>query len=174
MNRPLSTSRAGTSGSANGFRQAMRQLAAGVSIVTAGQGAARNGLTATSVSSLSIDPASLIVCINRECSTLSVLREHGAFGVSILAGSHRALADRFAGRSGARGEDRFDGADWIELITGAPLLADALAAIDCTVERIIDWNTHALVIGRVEAVHLPGGTHALAYWRGGYRDIGTD
>jgi flavin reductase (DIM6/NTAB) family NADH-FMN oxidoreductase RutF len=159
-------------GPTEGFRQAMRHLAGGVSIVTTGRGAERNGLTATSVSSLSMQPAALLVCINRECSVLPVLRDHGAFGINILGGVHRDLADRFAGRHGVRGAERFSGADWIELVTGAPLLADALAAVDCMVDSIMEWHSHALVIGRVAAVHLGGGPQALVYWRGGYSDVG--
>ncbi|MBI5132970.1 MAG: flavin reductase family protein [Rhodopseudomonas palustris] len=160
------------SAAADSFKAAMRQLAGGVSIVTSGQGEERNGITVTSVSSLSVEPPSLIVCINRSCSVLPVLRDHGAFGVNILAAGHRELADRFAGRHGVRGAERYDVGDWIELVTGAPLLVDAMAAIDCTVDSIMDWNSHALVIGRVEAVRLGDGPQALAYWRGDYRDIG--
>jgi len=158
---------------AEGFRLAMRQLAGGVSLVTTGRGADRNGLTATSVTSLSMQPASLLVCINRDCSVLPVLRDHGAFGVNLLGAAHRELADRFAGRHGLRGAERYAGVDWIELVTGAPLLADALAAIDCTVDSVIDWHSHALVIGRVAAVHLGGGPQALVYWRGQYSDVGA-
>jgi flavin reductase (DIM6/NTAB) family NADH-FMN oxidoreductase RutF len=160
--------------SPDSFRAAMRHLAGAVSVITSGQGNDRNGMTATSVSSLSTEPASLIVCINRGCSLLPLLREHGTFGVNILAAGHREVADRFAGRCGVSGADRYAGADWIELVTGAPLLIDALAAIDCTVDSIIDWNTHALVIGRVEAVRLHGGPRALVYWRGGYVDLRND
>jgi flavin reductase (DIM6/NTAB) family NADH-FMN oxidoreductase RutF len=157
--------------SADSFRAAMRHLAGGVSVITSGKGDNRNGLTATSVSSLSAEPAALIVCINRNCSMLPLLRDLGVFGVNILAAGHRDIADRFAGRCGVGGADRYAGADWIELVTGAPLLVDALAAIDCTVDTIVDWNTHALVIGRVEAVRLHDGPEALVYWRGGYVDL---
>ncbi|ABD05713.1 Flavin reductase-like, FMN-binding [Rhodopseudomonas palustris HaA2] len=157
---------------ADSFKAAMRHLAGGVSIVTSGQDDERNGITATSVSSLSAEPPALIACINRSCALLPVIRERGTFGVNILAAGHRDLADRFAGRHGVRGAERYADGDWIELVTGAPLLSDALAAIDCTVDSIIDWNSHALVIGRVEAVQLGGASQALVYWRGGYHDIG--
>ncbi|WP_322514433.1 flavin reductase family protein [Rhodopseudomonas palustris] len=169
--RPASLHRASA---ADGFKAAMRHLAGGVGIVTSGQGAERNGVTVTSVSSLSVEPPSLIVCINRSCSIMPVLRDQGTFGVNILAAGHRELADRFAGRHGVRGAERYDSGDWIELVTGAPLLSDALAAIDCTVDSIIDWNSHALVIGRVDAVQLGDGAQALVYWRGGYLDIGGE
>ena len=154
-----------------GFRQAMRELASGVSIVTTGQGKSRSGLTVTSVSSLSMEPMSLIVCINQSSSTLPLIRTNRSFGVNFLAANQRDLADRFAGRGGLNGADRFDHARWIQLMTGAPLLDDALAAIDCSVDIILDRHTHAIVIGRVEATHAGGGDRALTYWRGKYAAV---
>ena len=154
-----------------GFRSAMRHLASGVSVITTGQGEARTGLTATSVSSLSMEPPSLLVCINCASATLRAMRETDVFGVNFLAAGHRDLADRFAGRGNLTGAARFQGSEWITLVTGAPLLADALAGIDCTIESIMEWSTHAVVIGRVEAVHQPGGAQALVHWRRAYREL---
>jgi flavin reductase (DIM6/NTAB) family NADH-FMN oxidoreductase RutF len=168
---PATPDRMTRTSASESFKSAMRHLAGGVAIITSGQGEARNGLTATSVSSLSIEPAALVVSIHRTSSLMPVLRENMAFGVNILAARHRDVADRFAGRGGHKGVERYQGSDWIELVTGAPLLADALAAIDCTVDTIVDWNTHAVVIGRVEAVRLGGDARALVYWRGGYVDL---
>jgi flavin reductase (DIM6/NTAB) family NADH-FMN oxidoreductase RutF len=153
------------------FRSAMRHLASGVSVITTGQGGQRTGLTATSVSSLSMDPPSLVVCISRTSTTLQAMRENRAFGVNFLAADHRELADRFAGRSNVSGAARYQGGEWITLVTGAPILADALAAIDCSIDTIMEWNTHAVVIGRVEAVHQPGSAQALVHWRCTYRDL---
>jgi flavin reductase (DIM6/NTAB) family NADH-FMN oxidoreductase RutF len=154
-----------------GFRSAMRHLASGVSLITTGRGEARTGLTATSVSSLSMEPPSLLVCINRASATLRAMRETKMFGVSFLAAGHRDVADRFAGRGNLSGAARFQGSEWITLVTGAPLLVDALAAIDCTIDTIMEWSTHAVVIGRVEAVHQPGGAQALVHWRRAYREL---
>jgi flavin reductase (DIM6/NTAB) family NADH-FMN oxidoreductase RutF len=156
------------------FRSAMRHLASGVSVITTGQGEHRSGLTATSVSSLSMEPPSLVVCINRASVTLQAMRETGVFGVSFLAAQHRDVAERFAGRGTLLGAARFEDSDWISLVTGAPLLSDALAAIDCSIDSVMEWNTHALVIGRVEAVHQPGGAQALLHWRCAYRDLPPD
>jgi flavin reductase (DIM6/NTAB) family NADH-FMN oxidoreductase RutF len=154
-----------------GFRSAMRHLASGVSVITTGQREARVGLTATSVSSLSMEPPSLLVCINRASATLRAMRETNVFGVNFLAAGHRDVADRFAGRGNLSGAARFLDNQWITLVTGAPLLADALAAIDCTIDSIMEWSTHAVVIGRVEAVHQPGGAQALVHWRCAYREL---
>jgi flavin reductase (DIM6/NTAB) family NADH-FMN oxidoreductase RutF len=153
------------------FRSAMRNLAGGVSVITAGQGEARTGLTATSVSSLSLDPPSLLVCINRASATLAAITADRAFGVNILSAHHRHLAESFAGRSGAWGSARYIGAEWIALATGAPLLADALSAIDCTLEKLVDWQSHTIVVGRVRALRVNGGSGPLVYWRGNYENV---
>ncbi len=147
------------------FRLAMRELVSGVAIVAAGQGAARNGCTATSLCSLSLDPPSLIVCLARASATLKTIRREGVFGISLLAETHADLADRFAGRSGLLGAARFEGCDVTALSTGAPLLQGAVAMIDCEVEEAIERHTHAIVIGRVVAAKAAGG-RPLLHWRG--------
>jgi flavin reductase (DIM6/NTAB) family NADH-FMN oxidoreductase RutF len=148
------------------FRLAMRELASGVALVTTGSGAHRTGCTATSLCSLSLDPPSLIVCMALTSSTLPSIRANRTFGVNILDGTHAELADRFAGRTGVKGAARFAGIDWMTLVTGAPLLRDALACIDCNVEEVLDRHTHALLIGRVAAVRRGGAAPALVHWRG--------
>jgi len=153
------------------FRLAMRELASGVALVTTGRGEQRSGCTATSLCSLSLDPPSLIVCIALTSSTLAALRASEAFGVNILAGPHEDLADRFAGRSGVKGAARFARAEWMTLVTGAPLLRRALACIDCVIEEVLERHTHAIVIGRVAAVHCGGGAPALMHWRGELRQV---
>jgi flavin reductase (DIM6/NTAB) family NADH-FMN oxidoreductase RutF len=154
--------------SSDDFRSALRNLAGGVSVITAGHGKEITGMTATSVLSLSIDPPSLIVCINRESSSWRLLRAYGFFGVNILAADQRDIAERFAGKDGLKGADRFTGAQWITGVSGVPLLAGALAAIDCQVEDIVERHSHAIVIGRVLDMRLSSRGTALAYWRGQY------
>jgi flavin reductase (DIM6/NTAB) family NADH-FMN oxidoreductase RutF len=150
------------------FRQAMRQLAGGVSIITVGEGADRTGLTATSVTSLSTEPPTLIVCINQASSSWPLLKKYGHFGVNFLGEEHQEIADRFAGRGGVKGAARYDGAEWETLESRAPILRDALAAIDCEVEEMIIRHSHAIVIGRVTAARASEGSNPLIYWRGGY------
>jgi flavin reductase (DIM6/NTAB) family NADH-FMN oxidoreductase RutF len=151
------------------FRLAMRNLAGGVTIITAGRGEARSGLTATSLTSLSVDPPSLLVCIRRASGTLATIAADRTFGVSVLSDDQIGLAERFSGRSGVSGAARFFGAKWFTLATGGvPLLADALAAMDCSLDRLIDWHSHVIVIGRVRAIRLGCGERPLVYWRGNY------
>jgi flavin reductase (DIM6/NTAB) family NADH-FMN oxidoreductase RutF len=150
------------------FRSAMRHLAGGVSVITVGRGADITGMTVTSVSSLAVDPPTLIVSINRGSSSWPLLKTHGFFGVNILTADQLDVAERFSGKGGLKGAARFAGAQWITRVSGVPLLAGALAAIDCEVEDIVERHSHAIVIGRVTDMQLSPRGAALAYWQGQY------
>jgi flavin reductase (DIM6/NTAB) family NADH-FMN oxidoreductase RutF len=154
--------------SSAGFRGAMRHLAGGVSVITVGRGMDITGMTVTSVSSLSVEPPTLIVSINRESSSWPLLKRYGAFGVNILTADQLDIAERFAGKGGVKGADRFTGAPWTSGVSGVPLLLGALSAIDCEVEDIVERHSHAVVIGRVLDMRSSSRTAALAYWQGQY------
>ena len=153
---------------ADDFRGAMRHLAGGVSVITVGRGKDITGMTVTSVSSLSMDPPSLVVSINRASSSWPLLKRHGFFGVNILNADQLDVAERFTGKGGLKGAERFAGAAWTTGASGVPLLVGALAAIDCEAEDIIERHSHAVVIGRVLGLRLSSPTAALAYWQGQY------
>jgi flavin reductase (DIM6/NTAB) family NADH-FMN oxidoreductase RutF len=157
--------------SSGDFRGAMRHLAGGVSVITVGLGKEITGMTVTSVSSLSVDPPTLIVSINRESSSWPLLKRFGFFGVNILTADQIEVAERFTGKGGLKGAARFAGAQWITRASGVPLLAGALAAIDCEVEDIVERHSHAIVIGRVLDIQASTRTAALAYWQGQYLAI---
>lgn len=156
------------------FRDAMRHLVGGVSVITVGHGEDISGMTVSSVSSLSTDPPSLIVSINRTSSSWPLLVRDRVFGVNILKADQLEVAERFTGKHGAKGRDRFTGAVWTTAQTGVPLLVDALAAADCEVEDIIERHSHAIVIGRVRDLIVSPHAAALAYWHGQYVAVDRD
>jgi flavin reductase (DIM6/NTAB) family NADH-FMN oxidoreductase RutF len=160
--------------SSNDFRGAMRHLTGGVSVITVGRGSDISGLTVTSVSSLSVEPPSLIVSVNRAASSWPLLKRYGHFGVNILTADQIDIAERFTGKGGLNGAARFAGAEWTTRASGVPLLVGALAAIDCEVEDIVERHSHAIVIGRVRDLQLSARTAALAYWQGRYVAIDQD
>ena len=160
--------------SSDEFRGAMRHLAGGVSVITAGRGRDISGMTVTSVSSLSVDPPALIVSVNRESSSWPLVKRYGFFGVNILTSDQLDIAERFTGKGGLKGADRFAGARWTTRASGVPLLVGALAAIDCEVEDIVERHSHAIVIGRVLDVAVSARTAALAYWQSQYVAIDRD
>jgi flavin reductase (DIM6/NTAB) family NADH-FMN oxidoreductase RutF len=146
---------------------AMRSLGGGVSVITAGRGDDRTGATVTSATALSMDPPTMIVNINKGSSSWPIISRHQHFCVNILSHEQQAVADRFAGIGGVKGTDRYLGAQWTTLVTGAPVLADALAAIDCEVEEIIERHSHAIILGRAVAV-VSGYGQSLIYNNGKY------
>ena len=153
------------------FRAAMRKLAGAVSILTVGTGEARTGLTATSVTSLSVEPPTLLICVNRTASSLDPVLRERAFAINVLRPHHQPIADQFAGKGGLKGPERYAGADWTRLETGAPVLADALAAFDCELEDAIERHSHVIVIGRVVASRITESAEPLLYWSGTYRNL---
>ena len=152
--------------------EALRQLPRAVSVVTFQLGADWFGLTATSVSFLSVDPPTLLLSFDGAARISRAAAPHAPFGVSVLAASHAEIADRF-GR-GARVEassDDFEGS-WVTAPSGVVLRSDAVAALECEAEEIIDRHGRAIVIGRIRNVFKIGGSGALVYWRGAYNSIG--
>jgi 3-hydroxy-9,10-secoandrosta-1,3,5(10)-triene-9,17-dione monooxygenase reductase component len=149
------------------LKDAMRQVASGVCVITTGVGEERTGLTATSAVSLSVAPPTMIVCVNREASALPIIKSRRHFCINVLASRHRAVADRFAGRGGIKGSARYAEASWRTLATGALALEDALAAIDCEAEEFIERHSHVIVIGAVRALEVRPG-RPLIYSQGQY------
>jgi flavin reductase (DIM6/NTAB) family NADH-FMN oxidoreductase RutF len=168
MNTAIRNTGIGRDVTSGDFRNAMRHLAGGVSVITVGRGKDVAGMTVTSVSSLSVDPPALIVSINRASSSWPLMERYGFFGVNILNADQVEVAERFAGKGGLNGAERFAGAEWITGASGVPLLVSALAAVDCEVENVFERHSHAIVIGRVVDLRLSSRTAALAYWQGQY------
>jgi flavin reductase (DIM6/NTAB) family NADH-FMN oxidoreductase RutF len=151
-------------------KRALRSLGGGVSVITAGRGEDRTGATVTSATGLSMDPPTMIVNINKSSSTWPAIERHGHYCVNILAVGQQEIANRFAGIGGVKGSARYEGAEWTTLVSGAPVLANALAAIDCEVEEIIERHSHAIILGRAVAV-LSGEGESLVYHNGGYGHV---
>jgi len=154
------------------FRAAMRHLPSGVSVITTGRGEERTGFTATSTSSRSVEPPTMLVTVNRASSSYPTLARSRIFGVNILGADCEELAARFSGTSGARGVERYETFRWFVADSGVWLLSDALAAFDCEVEDIIERHTHAIVIGRVKSLSVSEAPGALVYWRGAFDRMG--
>jgi len=134
------------------FRQSMRLLAGGVTIVASSFEGTRSGLTATAVCSLALTPPRILASINIQGDTYGLVRRSRCMSVNLLSLEHERLARRFATHRAMLNEDRFGAGVWVQRITGAPVLADALAALDCRVTEIIPLDSHAILIWMVEDV----------------------
>ena len=151
------------------FKSAMKNLAAGVTLITSVSNAQRGGMTATAVCSLSAAPAQLVVCVNRHNSTHQMIMESRKFCVNVLAADQSEVAQRFSNHL-ARTE-RFEYGQWSMLKTGSPVLMDALVAFDCELGEAIESGTHSIFVGRVVDVHALEQSSPLLYYRSGYAGI---
>ena len=150
------------------YRDVMRHQAGAVAVIAVGPVGHRTGLTATAVCSLSDAPPKLLICVNRNASAHDPIASTGCFSVNLLAEDQQEIAARFSGRTGAKGEQRFDGAPWATAVTGAPVLTTALASLDCRVDEQIAASTHTIYIGMVIAGRFRGDVAPLLYFRGDY------
>jgi flavin reductase len=150
------------------YKQGMRRLAAGVSIVATEHQGERFGLLSTSVTSVSADPPVLLVCIGRSASSHDPIAHSGRFCVNVLQQGDEELAGRLS--SPKSRDSRFNGREWTILATRAPALVGCLASFDCIVSRAITAETHTVFFGSVAAIRLwSGPIDPLLYWDGSYR-----
>jgi cob(II)yrinic acid a,c-diamide reductase len=153
------------------FKDAIRLLAGGVTIVATRLDGENRGLTATAVCSLALSPPRVLACVNHSGRTYELLFKSRIMSVNLLAEKHEALARRFAAKRATQVEDRFANSEWHTAVTGAPLLSDALAALDCRVTDIIPLDTHSILIGVVEAVHFGPRARPLVHFDSGYSSL---
>jgi flavin reductase (DIM6/NTAB) family NADH-FMN oxidoreductase RutF len=154
-----------------GFPEALQGLPRGVSVITFGD-PQRFGLTATSVSSLSRDPPTILVSVDRSRPVAKEFLRGRSFGVSVLAAGHNELAEKFLGGAPIAGRGGAGDSVWVSPESGVPLLADAVAAFDCERDDVMECHGHAIVVGRVRGVRVPKESSALVYWRGRFDQIG--
>jgi len=152
------------------FRAAMRQVAGAVTVVTtrSTDGEPR-GVTATAVCSLTVEPPTVIACINRDTWVGQFAPQSGRFCVNVLAREQQGIAEAFAGRTELAAGERFQVGTWADRETGSPVLKDAIASFDCDLEQSVDFATHVILIGRVRTA-LSGENDAepLVYCGGGF------
>ena len=154
------------------FKQAMRQCAGAVALVTVGtEPGRRTGLTVTSACSLSDDPPSLLVCVNRNASAHARIREEGHFVINFLNEEHALLALTFSGQKGVNGDDRFAFGRWTVGATGAPVLQDAVAAFDCVLTQELETKTHSSFSARSATCGISAATDPLIYLRSGFHGV---
>lgn len=154
-----------------GFRTAMSRFGTGVTVMTCHQGGEPHGMTANAVSSVSLDPLLVLVCVARSAEMCRQVREAGAFALSILPAGAEAVSTHFADASRPSSHAQFAGVATHTETTGAPVLTAALAWLDCRVWAIHDGGDHDIVVGEVVACGLGPDGDALGWFRSGYTTI---
>jgi flavin reductase ActVB len=152
------------------FRHALSHFAAGVTITTIRAGDRIHGLTVSAFASVSAAPPLITVVIDNRHRAKELFEEEGAvFAVNVLRHDQSELSNRFAW---VKDENRFAEGNWGTAVTGAPVLADALAWLDCTVHSRFAAGTHTIYVGEVQASQVPeSGAAPLLYWNRGYRQL---
>jgi 4-nitrophenol 2-monooxygenase / 4-nitrocatechol 4-monooxygenase, reductase component len=156
---PVASGRRGLS--PDEFRDIIGRFASGVTVITATHAGESRGSTASAVSSLSLEPPMVLVCLNKSSSTGRTVAAAGHFAINILAEDQAEEAMRFAGRA----RDKFAGVAVTLGEYGDPLLSGALATLECRVVEEVTGGTHSVFLAEVERACGRTGT-PLAYFRG--------
>ncbi|UFN50041.1 flavin reductase [Roseomonas sp. OT10] len=151
------------------FRDAMARLGAAVNIVTSDGAAGPAGFTASAVCSVTDDPPTLLVCMNRSSSLNPIVKANGVFCVNVLSARQQGLSRAFASSRGIPMADRFAEPGWDRLVTGSPASRGAVASVDCEIEEVLEKGTHSVLFGAVKAIRLNPPEDVLIWWARDYR-----
>lgn len=153
------------------YREAMSRYAGHVQLVVTELGGVRRGVTITAACSVSDQPPSLLVCLNNTNDKNAVFFESGRFSLNCLSAEHQELANGFAGFGGLSADERFARGRWDTLVTGVPVLVDAIASFDCFVTDSKVTASHTVLFGEVAAIRLGPQAPALIYLDRAYRAL---
>ena len=153
------------------FRDVLRNWASGVTVVTTRAGDKIHGMTVSAFSSVSAYPPLVLVCANQSSTTHGVIEQGGVFTVNILAAHQADISNVFA--SPENEDTRLQSVSWSVGETGAPLIDEALACLECTVTSAHQEGSHTIYVGQVEAVHTSN-AEPLIYYQGSYRALHDD
>jgi flavin reductase len=155
------------------FREAMARLGAAVNIITTDGAAGQGGITATAVCSVTDDPPTLLVCLNRTSPRSALFLTNGVLCVNTLAAGQSAVSNAFSAPSDkADMASRFAAGTWARLATGAPVLEGAAASFDCRITEVMEQGTHSVVFAEVQAVRFADmAAGCLMYYARGYHGL---
>jgi flavin reductase len=151
------------------FFQSMRRLAATVSVISCISNDRWYGITATAVSSLCAEPASVLICLNVRASITEPLLKEGLFCVNLLQSNQAEISKMFGGQ--AKGSERFRYGTWQRNSEGIPFLVDAQANLFCRVDGVTPYGTHRIIIGKIESGGFASSISPLLYQNGEYGSV---
>lgn len=156
--------------SSDAFRNAMARFGSAVHLVTTDGPAGKAGFAASAVCSLSDSPPSLLICLQRRSSAFDAVMANKVVCVNTLSVEGEALSRQFGGKTPMN--ERFLGANWHTLATGAPALVGAACAFDCRVATMVEVETHCVLLCTVVALgSLPADHSCLIYAGRGYHGV---
>lgn len=152
------------------FRSIIGHFGTGVTVITTAANGDLQGMTANAVTSLSLDPTMILICVEKNTHTHGVLDRGGVFAVNILADHQEEISRLFARRSEPE-HGTLRGVPFVTGVTGAPLLEDCLAYLECRVAERLEGGDHSIFIGEVVAASVVTETEPLIFYRGKYRGL---
>ena len=154
------------------FRGIIGHFATGVTVITTAAGDQLHGMTANAVSSLSLDPVMVLICVDKTTFTHRVLDEGGVFTVNIL-GEHQEAMSRVFAKKGEPETGTLRGQAFRLGETGAPILEGCLAFVECRVANVMDGGDHSFFLGEVVSEGVEQEMRPLLFFRGGYHTLGV-
>jgi len=155
------------------FREAMSRIAAAVHVVTTDGEGGRLGATVSAACSVSDDPASILVCLNRQTRMHEAVLKNRCFCLNTLGDDHQEISDAFAGRKNLDMAERFEKGEWTNLATGCPALDSARLSVDCEIFSVSEMGTHSIIVGTVVDLRMTDPGRSLLYVRRGYKSLDT-
>ena len=153
------------------YREAMSRFAGAVHVVTTDGAHGRRGTTVIAACSVSDDPPTILVCLNRTNPENDRFAQNGVFALNTLAPAQQNLADAFSGLTGLAQDERFALGEWETASSGAPVLVGALATFDCHLVEAKDIATHRILLGKVTGIRIGEFEEPLLYYRRAYRTL---
>ena len=155
---------------ATNFRNAMSLLPTAVNVVTTEGLSGAHGFTASAVCSVTDSPPTLLVCMNTTSRSHGHFMENKILSVNVLGAQHEHISNTFASKLCS--EDRFQQGTWSKLVTGSPVLVDALVSFDCEIEQVQEVGTHSVFMCRVVAIKQSEQDESLVYFNRTYHQVG--
>lgn len=154
-----------------GFRNAMSMLGGAVSVITTDGPAGRWGFTASAVCSVTDQPPTLLVCMNRASYSNASFKENGVLCVNVLGAGQQTLSAAFASRDLAMPE-RFACTEWSQLESGAPVMDEALVSFDCRIAQVHEVGSHSIFYCQILSLKQGAGQEGLVYFNRAYHRLG--
>lgn len=148
------------------FWRTLGQRVTGMTVVTANSDQGPVGFLGLSASHVTANPPTMLVSIDHRTGALDGVLSRGHFAINFLDADAGHVADAFGGKSGLSGAERFEEGAWTTLATGAPVYRAALGVFDCEVDKVVEYGTTSIVIGRVAAIAVREDGDPLVFFRG--------
>ncbi|ANP56621.1 flavin reductase [Streptomyces griseochromogenes] len=156
------------------MRRVLGRFTTGVTVVTTG-GTTPHGMTANSFTSVSLSPPLVLICVLRGAAMHEAVLDRKSFAVSVLSARQEDLARYFADRRRPRGIAQFAPIEWSPgRFTGSPVVADALAWLECSLTATHDGGDHSIFVGEVLDMGFREDHDALLFHDGGFHSLRTD